>query len=134
MSFMNRELFSGTPLRDTRRSRLVRGTLRFASGTEIPVVIRNLSERGLGMSCRTAPPQPGETVVVTLPGSPDLDGVVRWTQDTAFGVELTGQVDAEEIAAGLQREQARVMGKSDWTVSTLHRIHTPRESGPKRPL
>ena len=132
MSFINKELFSGVPLRDTRRARLVRGTLRFANGTQIPIVIRNLSERGLGVSCRTAPPQPGETVVVTLPGSPALDGIVRWTQDMTFGIELTGSVDAEEIASALLREQARLLEKSDWTVSSLHRIHTPRETGPRR--
>jgi hypothetical protein len=134
MSFMNRDLFSGAPLRDTRRARLVRGTLRFASGTEIPIVIRNLSERGLGVSCRTAPPQPGEAVVVTLPGSGELDGVVRWTQDTTFGIELTGLIDAQDIAAALQREQARVMEQSDWTVSSLHRIHAPKKGGLKRPI
>jgi hypothetical protein len=132
MSFVNRELFSGRPLRDTRRARLVRGSLRFVSGTQIPIVIRNLSERGLGVSCRTAPPAPGETVVVSLPGSPDLDGVVRWTRDNTFGIELTGSVDAQEIAAALQREQARVMEQSDWTVSTVHRVTAPRQTGPRR--
>jgi len=132
MSFINRELFSGTPLRDTRRARLVRGTLRFASGTQIPIVIRNLSERGLGISCRTAPPQVGERVVVTLPGSAELDGVVRWTQDTTCGIELTGMVDAEEIAAALQREQARLLEKTDWQVASLHRIEAPRATGPRR--
>jgi hypothetical protein len=132
MSFISKDLFAGVPLRDTRRARLVRGTLRFASSTQIPIVIRNLSERGLGVSCRTAPPQPGETVVVTLPGSPELDGIVRWTQDMTFGIELTGSVDTQEIASALQREQARLLEKSDWTVSSLHRIHAPRETGPRR--
>lgn len=132
MSFMNRELFTGAPLRDTRRARLVRGTLRFANGTQIPIVIRNLSERGLGISCRTAPPQVGETVKVTLPGSEELDGVVRWAQETTCGIELTGQVNAEDIAAALQREQARLLEKSDWQVASLHRIDAPKVTGPRR--
>ena len=88
MSFINRELFSGTPLRDTRRARLVRGTLRFANGRQIPIVIRNLSERGLGISCRTAPPQVGEFVCVTLPGSAELDGVVRWAHGGKFDEDV----------------------------------------------
>jgi len=132
MSFINRDPFSGTPSRDSRRARLVRGTLRFASGTQIAIVVRNLSERGLGVSCRTAPPAPGETVVISLPGSPDLDGVVRWTRDTTFGIELTGTVDHADIAAALQREQARMQAQNDWTVSSLHRVHKPIQTGPRR--
>lgn len=132
MSFINRELFSGACLRETRRARLVRGTLRFAGGAEIAIVVRNLSERGLGVSCRTAPPAPGEVVVISLPGSPDVDGIVRWTRETAFGVELTGTVDPAEIAAALQREAARLQEESGWTVNARHRVHTPRQTGPRR--
>jgi hypothetical protein len=125
MSFMDRELLSGTPQREVRRARLVRGTLRFANGTVIPIMIRNLSERGLGITCKTRPPARGEAVMITLPGSPDLDGVVRWVRDRDFGVELTGAVDADELATAIRAEIARIKESTEWQVSRLHRVETP---------
>jgi hypothetical protein len=132
MSFINREPLSGAALRDVRRARLVRATLRFASGVEIPVVVRNLSERGLGVSCRTAPPARGEAVTVILPGSGEIGGVVRWTRDTTFGLELTGKVDPADIASALQREAAQGQEAGDWVVSRRHRVVAPPSYGPRR--
>jgi hypothetical protein len=132
MSFMNREPLSGTLLREQRRARLVRATLRFSSGTEVPVMVRNLSERGLGLSCRTAPPARGEAVTIVLPGSGDLAGVVRWTRDTTFGVELTGKVDLADVATALQREVAQTQQQGDWVVSRLHRTTAQPSHGPRR--
>jgi hypothetical protein len=131
MAFMDRELLSGTPQRDIRRARLVRGTLRFANGTVIPILVRNLSERGLGVTCKTRPPARGETVLITLPGSPELDGVVRWVRDRDFGIELAGSVDADELATAIRAEIARIKEAADWEVSTLHRVHNP-VSTPRR--
>jgi hypothetical protein len=125
MSFMDREQLSGTPLREERRARLVRGTLRFANGTVIPILVRNLSERGLGMNCKTRPPVRGESVLITLPGSPELEGVVRWVRDRDFGVELSDSVDGEELATAIREEIARMKEAAEWKVSSLHRVHTP---------
>ncbi len=132
MSFMSREPVGGELLREKRRARLVRGTMRLTSGTEIAIVIRNLSERGLGVTSRGVPPIPGEKVTICLPGSPELPGVVRWTRNTAFGVELTGAVDPAEISATLQRELARMQEQTEWKVSSLHRINAPNTQGPRR--
>jgi hypothetical protein len=132
MSFMDRDMLSGAPSREDRRARLVRGCLRQANGAVIPIVIRNLSERGLGVTCKSAPPARGEAVFVTLPGSSELPGVVRWTRNTAFGIELTCAVDATEIAGAIKRKIGRLQQAADWKVSSLHRVHTPHATGPRR--
>jgi hypothetical protein len=132
MSFMDRDLVSGTPVREDRRARLVRGSLRLSDGTVIPIVVRNLSERGLGVTCKGGPPLRGQAVIVTLPGTPELDGVVRWTRGNDFGVELTGLVDAEELATAIRREIARMKEAGDWVVSSRHRVRMPHTTGPRR--
>lgn len=132
MAFMDRNGVSGVPLRDERRARLVRATLRMASGTVIPVVVRNLSEQGLGVTCKSAPPSVGEVVHITLPGSRQMQGVVRWRRATALGIELTGSVDANSITEAIQQEIARAQVATDWKVSSLHRTTTPAAPGPRR--
>jgi predicted RNase H-like HicB family nuclease len=132
MSFMDRDPPSGALLREKRGARLVRASLRLANGATMPIVVRNLSERGIGVTCKTTPPARGEVVHVTLPGSSEMQGVVRWSRDGGFGIELSGPVDANSIAETIQRELARMQEATDWQVSTLHRVHTPLSHGPRR--
>ncbi|KUR80629.1 PilZ domain-containing protein [Novosphingobium sp. FSW06-99] len=134
MSFMDREQLSGAALREERRARLVRGTLRLPSGTVIAALVRNLSDRGLGMTTKSRPPARGDAVVVTLPGSPDLDGVVRWVREHDFGVELGGSVDTDQLATAIRTEIARMKDAGEWQVSSLHRVHTPPAAKPRRPV
>jgi hypothetical protein len=131
MSFMDREQLSGIPQREERRARLVRGSLRMANGTVIPILVRNLSERGLGMACKTKPPQRGEAVIVTLPGSPELDGVVRWVRDRDFGVALQEAIDIDELYATIREEIARARDAAEWDVRAQHRVQVPH-SVPRR--
>lgn len=132
MSFMDRELLSGTPQREDRRARLVRGSLRLANGTVIAILVRNFSERGLGLTCKGKPPLRGEAVTITLPGSSDLQGVVRWSRENGFGVELAGVVDARDLETVIRAEIARAQDAADWKVSARHRVHTPLSIGPPR--
>jgi hypothetical protein len=125
MSFVDREQLSGVPQREERRARLVRGTLRMANGTVIPVLVRNLSERGFGLTCKTRPPQRGAAVTITLPGSPELEGVVRWVRDRDFGVALHESIDIAELNAMIAEEIARARDAAAWAISARHRVHTP---------
>ena len=127
MSFMDHGPVEPAPTRELRRARLVRGTLRLSGGREVGIVVRNMSERGLGLTCRTVPPLTGERVIVCLPGNPDLPAVVRWVRNTSFGVELT-----ETLSASLQREIARAHDATDWTVSRLHRVTQAPPPAPRR--
>ena len=132
MSFMERDQIGGALLREARRARLVRATLRLADGTIMAIVVRNLSERGLGVTCKTTPPASGEVVHVTLPGSSEMQGVVRWSGKGGFGIELSGPVDANSISQTIQREIARMQDGGDWQVSARHRVVTPHANGPRR--
>gem|GEM_PF-1273027 len=132
MSFMDREPSPGSALRDPRKARLIRATLRLADNSSMAVVVRNLSERGIGVTCKGATPRAGTLVHVTMPGSPELPGVVRWVRDGAFGIELTGAVDAQSLEDAVQRELHRQQEATDWKVSSLHRVNTPRPTNLRR--
>lgn len=132
MSFMDHVPVGPAPTRDQRRARLVRGTLRLTGGREVAVVVRNVSERGLGLSCRSVPPLTGERVTICLPGSPELAAVVRWVRNTSFGVELVDTVDPDDLAATLQREIARIKEATDWKVSRRHHVVAPPATTPRR--
>ena len=129
MPSIHREPLTGTHLRETRRARLLRGTLRRADGTERAVVVRNLSDHGLGLSCRGVPPPVGAQATLIVPGTPPLHGIVRWREGAAFGVELTERVDLGRISEALQSQRSRQ--QSDWEVSLRHRVHAP--DGAKAP-
>ncbi len=133
MTFSDRDLVSDTPKREDRRAHLVRGTLQWGGGKALPIIIRNMSERGLGVTCKEKPPLRGEAVVITLPGAPELDGVVRWVRGTDFGVLLSDAVDTVELATAIRNEIARIKDEANWRVSKLHRVQTPRY-GPARPI
>lgn len=131
MSFMNREPLTGTHLRETRRSRLLRGTLRRTDGNELAVVVRNLSDHGLGLSSRNTPPPVGAQVTILVPGTPPLHGIVRWREGTNFGVELTERVDLGQITEALQNQRTQAQ-QTDWEVSRLHRVRKPEGIKPPR--
>jgi hypothetical protein len=132
MSFMDRDLVPESATREPRRARLIRATLRLADGSTMAIVVRNLSERGIGVTCKGATPFPGSTVHITMPGSPELQGIVRWAREGAFGIELTGSVDAQTLEEAVQRELHRQQEASGWKVSTMHRVNTPRPTNLRR--
>ena len=103
MSFMDRNKLSGTSTREERRARLVRGTLRQANGTVIPILVRNLSERGLGINCKTKPPQRGETVLISGIGGGVATFGLAFAVAHAAKVYVTGE--SEDVLA-----RARAMG------------------------
>ena len=132
MSYINPDKFSGVTHRHERNARLLRATLRKADGTIVPVMVRNLSERGLGLTCKDMPPLQGEVVTIALPGSSEMQGLVRWVRGDSFGMELSGPVDTTNIATAMQRELARAQEASGWEVQSRHRIYTPLANGPRR--
>lgn len=131
MSFMDRELVSGIPLRENRRARLVRATLHRADASEVGVMVRNISDRGLGISGRTNPPPVGETVKITLPGSPALAGTVRWVRGNNFGIELDQPIDPAHFAENVSKAIAQQYD-TQWSVKSLHRVPPQRSIGKPR--
>ena len=81
--------FQPTPVfRETRRSRLVKLTLRNARGELLDIMVRNVSARGLNAAARGEPPQPNEVITVHLPDGGEHWGIVRWVDGNLFGVEF----------------------------------------------
>lgn len=133
MSFMDRDMVPGEQLRESRRARLLRATLRRADQTEAPVMVRNISERGLGISCRANAPWVGEAISITLPGSPALAGVVRWSRGANYGIELEMPINPDHFAEAASKAIAQQYDMQ-WSVKSLHRVPAPRSIGKPRPI
>lgn len=126
MSFMDSEFPTGYALRDVRYPRIVRAVVRASDGQDQDVVIRNISQRGLGATCKGAPPVRGERVTVVLPGGTPLSGQVRWFSGHSFGMQLDEDFDIETLAQALQRQAHVSRVKGEWHVETRHRVATPQ--------
>ena len=59
---------------------------------EQPIIIRNLSPRGIGARAHGLPPLEGEEVFLKLDGR-ELVGRVRWVRGDRFGVHLRDPID-----------------------------------------
>lgn len=84
----------GCKRRDTRRSVLIRATMR-AGGRPVDVCIRDVSVRGVCVV--TAAPPPRGTVI-ELTGLPvPIVGQVVWSSHRRFGVEVGGRIDLPRL-------------------------------------
>ncbi|WP_225206137.1 PilZ domain-containing protein [Novosphingobium huizhouense] len=112
--------------REHRRARILRATLVTLAGHSHEVIVRNLSDFGLGMTCRTIAPEKGESVTVRLPGDITVHGTVRWVTGQAFGVALDDKLEADAIEAALQRKSSEPTAAPGWQIEDRHRVYTPR--------
>lgn len=112
--------------REHRRARIVRATLITDNGEERDVIVRNLSEFGLGITSRSVAPARGDTVIVLLPGDVRVHGTVRWVKGQAFGVALDDQLETGAVEAALQKKAVEPQPVGQWKIEDRHRVHTPR--------
>lgn len=112
--------------REHRRARIVRATLVTDTGEERDVIIRNLSEFGLGGTCRSIAPVKGESVLVRLPGDVAVHGIVRWVKGQAFGVALDDKLAATDVEEAIHRKVSEPAPGSTWQIEDRHRVYTPR--------
>lgn len=100
MTIVDKSLFRPTPvLRPRRRKMLAPVVLTFEDGTTCSVVVENVSASGVQASCAQGAPSVGTQVRIALPEIADLWGVVRWIEDTRFGIEVDARGAAREKAA-----------------------------------
>lgn len=86
---MDSPRFRPTPiLRERRRRRCARFALTDSRGTEIAVMVRDISSRGLSAAAVGAPPALNEVVRACLEDGRELWGLVRWQEGNLFGVEF----------------------------------------------
>lgn len=123
---MDPDFLTGLALREVRHPRIVRALLKTRYGSEQDVVIRNVSKRGLGITCKGAAPVKGERVTVVLPGGLPVSGEVRWFAGHAFGMHLDEDFEIETLANALQRQAHVLRVNGEWHVETRHRVLTPQ--------
>jgi hypothetical protein len=86
---MDAPRFKPTPiLRERRRSRCARFSLTDSHGRDIPVIVRDISSRGLSAAALGDPPALNEVMRAQLEDGRELWGLVRWAEGNLFGVEF----------------------------------------------
>ena len=118
-------------VRAQRQPRIVRARLIHRDGEVQDIVIRNISEAGLGASARGPAPVRGERIVVVLPGEQEVSGIVRWFGGHTFGMRLDHPLDMDALGRALQRQAHVAQVSGEWKVETRHRVYTP-QSDPSR--
>lgn len=125
MSFMAPIVPENQVVRAQRQPRIVRARLVHRDGEVQDIVIRNVSETGLGASARGPAPVRGERVTVVLPGDQEVTGIVRWFGGHTFGMQLDCPLDLEALGRALQRQAHVAQVSGEWKVETRHRVTTP---------
>ncbi len=93
----------GRDLRDRapRAHRMLAGSLSSARLGTVPIIVRDLSESGLGGRCE-AKLTAGEAVIILLPRIDPLPATIAWVKGHRFGAALAARIDPDEV-----RTQAR---------------------------
>jgi hypothetical protein len=81
--------------RDNRNSQLRTAILQTSDGANHSIVLRNLSQKGLGAKAQGRPPREGEEVVIQFEGR-EMVGRVRWVKGvllaSSFAMQLTPNI------------------------------------------
>ena len=126
MSFMAPIPPTEQVVRAARQPRIIRARLLHRDGEVQDIVIRNVSQTGLGASARGAAPVRGERVAVMLPGEQEVRGIVRWFGGHVFGMQLDTPLDLEALGLALQRQAHVAQINGEWRVENRHRVYTPQ--------
>lgn len=77
------------PLREQRVGKMFLARLHSVRLADQEIMIRNISEHGLGARCKGAVPEPGEEVRIEMEVYGNVEGVVRWAKGNLIGVALS---------------------------------------------
>lgn len=75
-----------------RQRRLLKARMGHPRHGEIDILIRDVSEQGIGARCELELAV-GETVIITLPDCAPADGSIVWRRGQSFGVQLHRPID-----------------------------------------
>lgn len=64
-----------------------------------PIVIRNLSSKGMGAQARTKTPVLGERVVITIDSLGEMKAMVKWVSRDLFGLHLFSSLSKAKLEA-----------------------------------
>lgn len=124
MSYLDHNFVPADEARLPRQRRLIRAQMTDSFGMKYDIVVRNVSEKGLGGSMQGVPPLRGIPVTVTIPQGMVMSGTIRWVAGTAFGVEFNEQVDLDTLTQIIQRKHETANREAHWEVRSLHQINS----------
>ncbi|MDG2004076.1 MAG: PilZ domain-containing protein [Novosphingobium sp.] len=124
MSYHEHNFVSADEARSPRQRRLIRAQLNDGFGANFDIVIRNVSETGIGASMQGVPPLRGSAVTIMIPQGMAMSGTVRWVDGTGFGIALDDAIDLQTLTDVMQRKQNTISNEGQWEVRTLHQVHS----------
>ena len=107
--------------RKPRQCRLFRARMFNDRLPGVDIIIRNISDRGIGAVSRGSPPMKGETFSILLPHCEEATGLVRWVDNLSFGFELDLDSDFQALRDAMQRQIETDAASNAWEVRRLHR-------------
>lgn len=90
---------SAKPEHSAQQAPVLHARYVLSYGFQGDMVIKNVTERGIGFQCAGEPIAVGEDISVDLPHLGVHAGVVRWVKDGCCGVEMAQPVDVERLKA-----------------------------------
>ncbi|KKW90002.1 hypothetical protein [Sphingobium chungbukense] len=79
-----------------RQRRLLKARMRHPHYGEIDILIRDVSERGVGGRCELDLTV-GDNVIIILPDCAPAEGRIAWRKGHAFGVQLDAPINPETV-------------------------------------
>ncbi|WP_150290256.1 hypothetical protein [Sphingobium estronivorans] len=79
-----------------RQRRLLKARMRHPRHGEVDILVRDVSERGLGGRCELELAV-GDHVVIGLPDCSPAEGRIAWRKGQAFGVQLDAPINPETV-------------------------------------
>jgi hypothetical protein len=122
MSYLDNNFVPNEEMRSPRQRRLIRAQMTDRFGANYDIVIRNVSEKGVGASMQGVPPLRGSEVTIMIPQGMAMQGTIRWVDGSAFGIELEQAIDLQTLTDVIQRKHQTINREAQWEVRRLHQV------------
>lgn len=125
MSYLKHDFWAlSEKVRASRATRIIRAQLVDKFTTTHDIVVRNLSQNGVGALMDRKPPRPGSDVTLLMFDGPPLLGKVCWVDGNSFGIALEDDLSLKFLSDLIKRKHDLLTAGTDWEVDRLHRIET----------
>jgi len=118
---------SGRPeRRSLRQHRLLRAQMISSDGITQEIIIRNISEKGMGGSLGNMIAKVGDRVTVCLTDDATVTGILRWVKGKSFGLQLDLAVNTtafEHLITSKRTDPVADAGCELWEVSRFYRAY-----------
>ncbi|HEX7871806.1 MAG TPA: hypothetical protein VF475_02775 [Sphingobium sp.] len=85
------------PDRPARHGRIIRAQFTLKGGLRGQLLIKNISEGGLGARCDCPHVRVGDAISVDLPVVGEVAGTVQWVRDGYCGIQTAAQMDVDRL-------------------------------------